>query len=289
MVIDFHTHCFPPSIAERAVDALARSGSIKPCSDGTEAALLRSMASAGIDRSVILPVHTRPEQSEKLNKALIRQISEAPDPRLIRFGGMHPDCERFRPLLRELAACGVRGIKLHPAFQKTDLDDIRMLRIIDAASEAGMIVVVHTGLDISFPEHNYATVSMVARVVRELAPPRLVAAHMGGWNAWDEVRADLAGAPLWLDTAFSLGPAEARNSTVSQPLHRCENLSAGAFAELARAHGIQHILFGTDSPWAEQKAYVDRIAELPLTHAEQEAILGKNAARLLEESGSQCR
>ncbi|HCG58439.1 MAG TPA: metal-dependent hydrolase, partial [Lachnospiraceae bacterium] len=39
---------------------------------------------------------------------------------------------------------------------------------------------------------------------------------------------------------------------------------------------------GTDCPWADQKAYVDAFRELPFTEEEQNAILGKNALKLLE-------
>lgn len=281
MIIDFHVHCFPQTIAEKALETLSLSGNTKPYTDGTEADLIRSMERAGIDHSVLLPVHTRPSQSEKLNNQLIRRMNEERETELILFGGMHPEYEGYRSLLKEMAVNGVRGIKLHPAFQKTDLDDIRMMRIIDAASELGMVVVVHAGYDISFPEHNYSSIPMLSRVINEVAPPKLVAAHMGGWNAWKEVKTDLAGGPIWLDTAFSIGPVEARGSSPMKMQCRCDNLGGEEFADLCRAHGVDHIVFGTDSPWAEQKTYVERISNLPMTDAEKEAILGKNAEALL--------
>lgn len=285
MIIDFHAHCFPAAIAEKALETLSLSGNTKPYTEGTETDLLRSMDRSGVDHSVLLPVHTRPLQSEKLNRQLIRRLNEEGEGKFFLFGGMHPEYEGYRILLKEMAENGIRGIKLHPAFQKTDLDDIRMLRIIDTASELGMIVVVHAGEDISFPDHNYASISMLSKVIKEVEPPRLVAAHMGGWNAWNEVKTDLAGAPIWLDTAFSLGFAETRDSTPVKPQYRCENMNDIEFTELARAHGTDHILFGTDSPWAEQKSYVERISNLPMSKWEKEAILGKNAMALLSLQG----
>ena len=40
------------------------------------------------------------------------------------------------------------GIKIHPAYQNTDIDDIKMMRIIDFASEQGLIILTHAGIDI---------------------------------------------------------------------------------------------------------------------------------------------
>ncbi|MDY3831328.1 MAG: amidohydrolase family protein, partial [Candidatus Ventricola sp.] len=54
-----------------------------------------------------------------------------------------------------------------------------------------------------------------------------------------------------------------------------------AFVRLVRRHGVEHVLFGTDSPWADQHAYVRKIQSLPLTDAEKTRILWQNAAGLL--------
>ena len=59
-------------------------------------------------------------------------------------------------------------------------------------------------------------------------------------------------------------------------------LSREEFVSLVRAFGSQRILFGTDSPWANQQAYVDRLQAMPLTEAEKENILWRNAKGLLE-------
>jgi len=42
-IIDCHTHAFPDSIAERALDSLARNYGRTPSFDGTIAGLLRRM------------------------------------------------------------------------------------------------------------------------------------------------------------------------------------------------------------------------------------------------------
>ena len=50
---------------------------------------------------------------------------------------------------------------------------------------------------------------------------------------------------------------------------------------LVRRHGVERVLFGTDSPWADQRACVKSMQRLPMTDAEKARILWQNAADLL--------
>ena len=54
------------------------------------------------------------------------------------------------------------------------------------------------------------------------------------------------------------------------------------FVHMVRRCGAERILFGTDSPWKDQKEQVDTIRHLPLREDEKRLILGENAARLLK-------
>jgi len=92
----------------------------------------------------------------------------------------------------------------------------------------------------------------------------VVAAHFGGFKMWDEVDRFLVGRNLWLDTSFTLAwfPAE-------------------RFVEMARRHGIEKILFGTDSPWADQGDEIQLHEESGLTESELSAVFCDNAERLL--------
>ena len=130
-------------------------------------------AEAGVSISVILPVATAARQVEHINDRAIRRNEEegfadggilpaaeaaapaekekpGPVSRLLSFGCIHPEYEKYREELRRLAHAGVPGIKLHPYFHGCDMDDIRYLRILDAAAENGLIVVTHAGYDQGF-------------------------------------------------------------------------------------------------------------------------------------------
>lgn len=280
MIIDFHTHTFPERIAAKTVHHLSEVSHSRPWTDGSMRALIRSMKESGIDYSVNLPVATSIPQVEKINRVLAKDMDILMQQGIITFGCMHPEYEGYKNELAFIKDCGMKGIKLHPAYQGMDLDDIRMMRIIDAASELNMIVLIHAGIDIGIYDRNYSSTRHILRIIDEVHPPKLVLAHMGGWACWNRVKSDLAGADVWMDTAFSIGPITRPDGDAVLP-YLISNLSDSDFVSLARKHGTDHILFATDSPWAGQKDYVDRISRMPFSEEERQQIFGKNAVSLL--------
>ena len=280
MRIDIHTHVFPKELAPRAIPKLEEAARMRARLDGTPDGLLASMAAAGIDVSVTLPVATNPRQPRKLNELAARDAERFGGRGLLPFGAAHPDDPNWKEELDFLAAHGVKGIKLHPMYQETDLDDPRSLRIIGRAAELGLIVLVHAGEDIGIPGPSRCSPRHVLRVLRETGIDRLVLAHMGGWGIWDEVKQELAGAPVYFDTSFSFGSAAFHPAWPRSP----EELRLGdpvLLGELVRIHGIDRVLFGSDSPWGDQRESMDELGRLGLSDAELEAVLGGNAARLL--------
>lgn len=262
MIIDFHTHTFPEKIAKASIESLSKCSGITPHTDGTADGLRRSMEEAGVDLSVILPVVTRPSQFETVNKVAAK-ICEAGGG-LLSFGGIHPDCSDIRQKMREIKNVGLKGIKIHPAYQEVYMDDIRYLRILDAATEQGLIISVHAGVDIGLPEPVYAAVEKILHAVRETKPEKLVLAHLGGWKEWDAVEELIVLENVYLDTAFLE-----------------DYISDEQLLRIIRRHGAERILFGTDCPWSGQRESIERIRKLPLSEEEQELIFSGNAEKLL--------
>lgn len=278
MVIDTHAHTFPPAVAAKAIPKMEQMAQSRAYLDGTDAALRASMQTAGIDVSILLPVATNEAQVEKLNDIAIEKNRHFSETGLFSLGSMHPDYENYRAELERLQAGGITGIKLHPAYQNTDLDDIRYLRIIDAAGACGLAVVVHAGLDIGILPHNFSSVAHICSVLKEVAPEKFVLAHMGGWKDWDTVETTLAGENVYLDTAFVLGHYTPPDNIVL-PQEETAMLSDEPFQRLCEKHGYDKILFATDSPWSDQTQTLERVKTLlpPQHHA---AVLGENAATL---------
>ena len=301
MVIDFHTHTFPDRIAAATIAKLSRTAHITPFSDGTKEGLLSSMRESGVDLSVILPIATSPQQTRKINDGAAENNARAACaglnpggedsapckeggagriPKVFSFGAVHPDNEDYRSELARAAELGLKGIKVHPFYQDTDVDDIRYLRIFGRAAELGLVVVTHAGADIGYPGAVHCSPDMCRHVVREIGEFRFVLAHMGGWRCWEEVPEKLSGCGVYLDTAFSTG----RISPLPDGYWDGKDLSlmgGERVMEYVRAFGADHILFGTDSPWSPQKESREFIEKLPLTPEEQSLILGGNAVKLL--------
>lgn len=267
MIVDFHTHVFPEKIAAKTIAALGAKAGIQAFSDGTLDGLKHSMATSGVDWSVILPVVTKPAQFQTVN-TYAASINGKDG--ILSFGGIHPDTEDYRGELDTIKALGLKGIKIHPDYQQCMIDDPRCIRIIQYAVSIGLLVVTHAGVDIGLPEPVHCPPEkgavMLEQVYGDTVPerPQLVFAHTGGWQCWDDVEKYLVGKPIFLDISFSLGmiPEE-------------------QMVRIIRSHGAERILFATDSPWSGQKESLEAFRNLPLTAEEQGMIFGKNAARIL--------
>lgn len=280
MIIDFHTHTFPEKISIKVMDKLSKVSGTLPSTTGSVPALAESMQAAGVDYSINLPVMTSPNQVISVNTALIQSKQAMLKDGIITFGGIHPDFINYKSELKRIKREGILGIKLHPAYQNIDLDDIRMMRIISYASELGLIVLTHAGYDIGIYDHNYASIAHILKVLRDVQPEKFVLAHMGNWAFWNEVESDLAGAPVWFDSAFSVGPIHQRQDGGVYPYNHIV-LEDEDFLRLARKHGMDKILFATDCPWQGQKRYVERFQNIGLTKEEQHLFFAENAVKLL--------
>jgi predicted TIM-barrel fold metal-dependent hydrolase len=260
-IIDFHAHCFPDDLARRAVErVLTTSPGAKCWTDGTLAGLRASMKESGVTKSVVLPVATKASQVTTINRRATRL--RAPD--IIPFGALHPETVTIAEEISFMKENGVRGIKLHPEFQNFNMDAPSVFPLYEALAAAGLIVVFHTGTDPGPFTNDHSLPHMLAKVHRAFPSLRIVAGHMGGHQVWDEVEKHLIGLPLYFET--STAPT---------------NFSPEKFVRLCRRHGMERILFGTDTPWYDQRFDREWIDRCGLTDSEKELVFHTNAERLL--------
>ena len=116
--------------------------------DSTYTGLCKSAEQAKVDVSIALPAVTKVSQIESVNRFASRYLEGS----VISFGGIHPEASNYKDILHDIKSMGLKGIKLHPDYQDTYFDDIRYERIIDRASELGLITVVHAGADPKCPD-----------------------------------------------------------------------------------------------------------------------------------------
>jgi predicted TIM-barrel fold metal-dependent hydrolase len=260
-IIDIHTHAFPDFLAQRAIEQLeAMSCGEKSHLDGTVSDLLRSMDQAGIAVCVLCSIATVPKQVRNI----IQWSQEIASDRIIPFPSIHPDYPDFRDEIARIKDLGLRGIKMHPQYQRFSIDEDRLMPIYEAIAEHDLILTMHAGFDISFPTDPSASPDKTARVVERFPELKLIACHLGGWRQWDEVRRHLAGKDLYFETSYTIG-----------------DLPDEKILDLISLHGEDKIVFGTDSPWKDQAKSIEEINALPISDEAREKILHVNAERLL--------
>lgn len=267
-IIDIHTHTFPEKIVKKSISILEKAANIKACTSGTNKSLIESMTKAGIKYSLLLPVATTPNQVSKINENSYKQNGRDG---LFFFGAMHPLFDNYKEELKQIKNEGLKGIKLHPDYQKVFFDDIRMKRIVDTATELGLYIMVHAGVDIGLPEVVHCTPTHVLDVLSDTGSDRLILAHMGGWHLWDEVYDKLVDEKVFVDTSFSIDNVKNVEG----------NMDKEKFTRLVRAFGADKVLFGTDSPWSDQSLSVDWINETDLTEKEKQKIFWDNSSKIL--------
>lgn len=261
MIIDFHTHIFPDRVALKAIPQMEKKANVKAYHNGTLRGLLESMKEADIDYSVVLPVVTAPRQFDSINK-FANEVDKIDN--LISFGGIHPDTDNYKIELETIKKYGFKGIKLHPEYQEMNINDDRYLRIMDYASELGLIITVHAGFDGAYPNERHCSPDKIADIFNHISPDKLILAHMGSLYMWDEVEEYIVGKDVYLDTAYSIGEMQDEQ-----------------FLRMVRNHGIDRVLFATDSPWTNQRDAVEYISKMAFTSEEKEKIFYKNALNLL--------
>jgi predicted TIM-barrel fold metal-dependent hydrolase len=260
MIIDFHAHAFPDSLAPRAMQSLVAGCGIQPCTDGTISGLKENMKNAGVDISVILPVATKPSQVDSIN-GWMAQIN---DPMLIPFGAVHPDTQDYMKVMYDLKSTGIKGVKLHPEYQYFYVDDKRVFPMYEAFVHYDMIVVLHSGVDIGLPPPVHCTPERLRTVAFAFPSMKIVASHMGAYDLWDDVLAHLPDTGVWIDTSYTT------------------MLDAGMYKRLLDKFDIQKVLFGSDSPWEDPSLTIAHLNSLNLSSDAYEKIYYKNALKLLE-------
>ena len=278
-IIDFHTHIFPEKIAEAALATLSKESETLPFTRGTAADIQRSMKEAGVDISVVLPIVTHASKTAQINISSAKTNETSDTTGLLSFAGIHPEVEKPREQLKLIKELGFKGIKLHPDYQHIPFNHPKTLKLIDAAADLDLIIVTHAGKDIGLYPPTCCTVESILSVIHQLYPPKLVLAHMGGWDEWDEVLDKLVGEDVYFDTAFSIGDinwADPKN-----PKGGFRQLDDEKFLELVYSIGTDRVLFASDSPWTEQRDYVNRIKAMPFEEEEKEQIFAGNAKKLL--------
>ncbi len=261
--IDYHTHVFPDKIAKQAMDALAaESGEYRPCTDGTLQGLLDSMDRAGIASSLVASIATKPNQMRSIFE-FSRQIKNE---RIHPFISFHPsnDTYEVEEVLGDAHQFGIRGVKLHPMYQNFNIDDKYMYGFYELMAGMGLQVMFHTGFDMAFPGNNQADVERVRKVANWFRDLTIVCTHVGGWKQWDRISCLSECRNVYTETSLTL-----------------TEISDDEFVKALSYFDEDRVLFGSDSPWSDQKEMLERTLRLRIPDRLKEKMMYQNAVRLL--------
>jgi predicted TIM-barrel fold metal-dependent hydrolase len=254
---DAHTHIFPAKIAEKAVTFLEDYYHHRWPGSGDINDLLSAMDQAQVSASLIFSCATRPEQVTAANDFLAAAQNKFPG-RFYAFGTLHPDHKDISGEFQRIKDLGLKGLKIHPDFQKIYINEPKMMRIYELAGDS-FPVTIHMGdrrTDFSSPWR-------LAKVLDELPHLKVIAAHFGGYSEWDEVKRHLVGREVWFDTSSTFWELPAENAR-----------------EIALAHGTDKILFASDYPASLPAQAIADVLTMNLSDEDNEKIFHLNAEKL---------
>lgn len=257
-IVDIHTHAFPDFLAEKAINKLEEhSGVYKAFTDGTINGLLKSMDQAGIKRSCIANIATKREQIDPI----IQWSKEIKSDRIIPLGSFYPKNPLWKDDIDKIKESNLIGIKLHSMYQNFSIDDKDMFEIYEYIQDKNLFILFHSGFDIAFPNDTRAHPSKIKKIKREFRDLKIVAAHFGGWQIWEDVLEFLCGEDIYFDTSF-----------VNEIIDKDERI----LYKILSKHSEDRFIFGTDSPWLNQKDQVEFILNLRISDHFKEKIFCNN-------------
>jgi predicted TIM-barrel fold metal-dependent hydrolase len=277
VIIDFHTHIFPPWLKERR-DEYVKSD---PCFSllysqpkarmATAEELLASMDEAGIDLSVVLNAGwVSQELCMKTNDYILDSVSRYPT-RLVGFCAIQPRAgDAAIAEIERCAKAGAKGIgELRSDVQGFDLaDKATMKPVVDAMLKHNLIFLTHSSEPVG---HEYfgkgsITPDILYSFITAFPNLKLVCAHWGGGLPFYALMPEVtkAFANVFFDTAATVF------------LYKPE-----IFEQMSRIIGSDKILFGTDYPLIHQNRVIAQVQSSQLPEEDKARIMGANAQKLL--------
>jgi predicted TIM-barrel fold metal-dependent hydrolase len=276
MIIDFHTHVFPPQIKKKRsqyIDSdpcFAVLYSPKEAKLATADELIDSMDKEGIDISVIVNIGwTTHELCVETNDYILESVARYPK-RLVGFGSVQPNS--LDAAVAEIERCAKAGIKgigeIRPDMQLFDLNDEIILPVIETVRKHQLILLTHASEPVGhhYPGKGAITPEMLYPFITSFPDLTIVCAHWGGglpfYALMPEVKKAMKN--VFFDTAAS---PYLYSPEIYQPV--------------VQLVGADKILFGSDYPLLAQGRLLKEINSLDLAQETKSLILGGNARRLL--------
>ena len=221
----------------------------------TPSKLLRLMDSADISKSVVTTYADEPGPEDGVER-LQGYVEEHPD-RFIGFPRMDPRYgeEAMEVFERAITEYGMRGLKLHPVSNLSNPFADFTVEFLDKAAELDVPVLIHSG----------DRVMTLPKQIGEAASrtdATLIMGHVGGFFNGREA----------VDVAANHENIVLETSAMPYP-----RILQDAVDRL----GASRVIYGSDQPAANPHVELEKIRVLDLSKNQQERILYRNTAELL--------
>ena len=258
-IIDAHTHIFPDKIAEHATVNIGRFYNLPMNSDGISLKLIQSGDEIGVKKYLVCSSATSPHQTESINNFIAEECSK--NPKLFGLGTAHPLSENVEADIEQVKKLGLHGIKIHPDFMKINADSPENFKIYEII-EGVMPVLFHCGDD----RYDYSSPKRIANIHKNFPKLKILSAHLGGYQKWDEAEEYLKGLE---NVCFDISSSMA----FMPPEHT---------AHMINAYGAENCLFGSDFPMWSIKKEADRFLSLGFSEEQNRLVFGQNFKRFFE-------
>lgn len=277
MVVDFHTHIFPPQVRERRENYLRRDPAFAQMYGSARAQIATadelpaSMEEAGVDASVLLGFAWSEQELCREHNEYLLEAAARSGGRLVPFCVVQP--RAGDEALVEIERCvrgGARGLgELRPESQGYCLDQGAGTILAEAALRHDLVLLFHVSEPVGhvYPGKSGLSLDAFYRFVSCHQGLTAVGAHWAGglpfYALMPEVKETLA--HVYVDTAATpllYGPA--------------------VYRQVAQLVGAERILFGSDYPLISQRRQRQAIEEgFSDDGVARQLVLGENACRLL--------
>ena len=277
MIIDFHTHIFPPEIKKnrnKYIDSdptFTILYSKKEARIATAEDLITSMDRDGIDISIVLNIGwATHDLCVQTNNYILESIARYPG-RLIGFCSVQP--QAYDAALIEIERCakaGAKGIgELRPDIQLFDLTDEELMTpFVKVMQENDLILLIHTSEPVGhdYPGKGAVTPDTIYPFISKFPNLKLVCAHWGGglpfYSLMPEVKKAMEN--VYFDTAAT-------------PFLYTSQI----FQQVDELVGANKILLGSDFPLMAQSRLIDEVWNTSLSDSKKSLILSGNARHIL--------
>lgn len=252
-IADIHAHIFPDKIAEKASASIGGFYNAESNHVATFRNLMEQEALAGIGTFAVSSSATDAHQVGHLNDFIAACANDRSN--VVGLGSLYPTMDNWEPELERMQVLGIRGVKIHPDFQHVNIDEPKAIEMYRGIAKAGLPVLFHMG-DARF---DYSAPERLTNLIRQVPDLIAIAAHFGGWQAWDRSYAHILPENVYYDTSSSL-----------------MFLGKERALDFLDKMGAHRFLFGTDFPMWTPKTELERFLDLGLDDAVRDRILYGN-------------